>query len=223
MEIERVNDYTLKFFVSYLDIEDRGFDREEIWYNRERGEELFWDILDEAYHKEEFPVEGPLWIQVQAFEKGLEILVTRAQLSKDGTKLELPIAQDKHLDIPVNEDWESILTEKLQDDESDQDSTVEEDELSFLISFNDIEDAISLSHAINDNFIETSLYHFDHSYYMYFSFNQEFTEFEQENDLSLILEYGDETDMTLDYIQEYGKVVIEDQALSTLKHYFNKE
>jgi len=223
MEIERVNDYTLKFFVSYLDIEDRGFDREEIWYNRERGEELFWDILDEAYHKEEFPVEGPLWIQVQAFEKGLEILVTRAQLSKDGTKLELPIAQDKHLDIPMNGSWESVLTEKLQDDSSDQDSTVEEDELLILISFNDIEEVINLSHVIHDHFIETSLYHLNDCYYMYFSFNQESTELEQENDLSLILEYGRETDMTLDYVQEYGKVIIPDHAISTLRQYFNEK
>ncbi len=42
MEIERINEHTVKFYMSYGDIEDRGFDREEIWYNRERSEELFW-------------------------------------------------------------------------------------------------------------------------------------------------------------------------------------
>lgn len=41
MEIERVNDSTIRFFITYKDIEARGFEREEIWYNRERGEELF--------------------------------------------------------------------------------------------------------------------------------------------------------------------------------------
>lgn len=40
MEIERINEHTVKFYISYGDIEDRGFDREEIWYNRERSEEL---------------------------------------------------------------------------------------------------------------------------------------------------------------------------------------
>lgn len=40
MEIERINEHTVKFYMSYGDIEDRGFDREEIWYNRERSEEL---------------------------------------------------------------------------------------------------------------------------------------------------------------------------------------
>ena len=88
MEIERINDDTVKFYISYMDIEERGFDREEIWYSRERSEELFWEMMDEIHQEEEFTIEGPLWIQVQALEKGLEILVTRAQFSKDGQKVD---------------------------------------------------------------------------------------------------------------------------------------
>ena len=41
LDIERINDHTMKFFITYIDIEDRGFNREEIWYDRERSEELF--------------------------------------------------------------------------------------------------------------------------------------------------------------------------------------
>ena len=61
------------------------------------GEELFWEVMDEVHEEEEFAVEGPLWIQVQALDKGLEIVVTKAQLSKDGQKLELPIPEDKKI------------------------------------------------------------------------------------------------------------------------------
>lgn len=68
MEIERINDDTVKFYISYIDIEERGFDREEIWYSRERSEEL-WEMMDEVHQEEEFMIEGPLWIQVQALEK----------------------------------------------------------------------------------------------------------------------------------------------------------
>lgn len=52
MEIERINEHTVKFYMSYGDIEDRGFDREEIWYNRERSEELFWEVMDEVHEEE---------------------------------------------------------------------------------------------------------------------------------------------------------------------------
>ena len=50
MEIERINEHTVKFYISYHDIEERGFDREEIWYNRDRSEELFWEMMDEGLH-----------------------------------------------------------------------------------------------------------------------------------------------------------------------------
>ena len=113
MEIERINENTIKFYISYGDIEDRGFEREEIWYNRERSEQLFWQMMDEVNYKEDFNVEGPLWIQVQAMEKGLEIMVTKAQISKNGEKLELP-TEEGSIDISIDEKMESILEEKFE-------------------------------------------------------------------------------------------------------------
>src|SRR5699024_2133207 len=97
MEIERINENTVKFYISYLDIEDRGFEREEIWYNRERSEQLFWQMMDEINYKEDFSIEGPLWIQVQALEKGLEIIVTKAQTSKHDNHFEFPKQDDDDL------------------------------------------------------------------------------------------------------------------------------
>ena len=94
MEIERINENTIKFYISYIDIEDRGFEREEIWYDRERSEQLFWQMMDEVNYKEDFNVDGPLWIQVQAMDKGLEITVTKAQLYKNGEQLELLTEDD---------------------------------------------------------------------------------------------------------------------------------
>ncbi len=103
MEIERINENTVKFYISYVDMEDRGFQREEIWYNRERGEQLFWQMMEELNYKEDFTVDGPLWIQVQAMDKGLEIVVTKAQISGDGENIEIPAENGKTVDISVDE------------------------------------------------------------------------------------------------------------------------
>src|SRR5690625_1839041 len=102
MEIERINENTVKFYISYVDIESRGFEREEIWYNRERSEQLFWQMMDEVNYKEDFPVEGPLWIQVQALEKGLEIIVTKAQISNDHTLDSLEEVEDL-IDLTISD------------------------------------------------------------------------------------------------------------------------
>ena len=47
MRIERVDETTVKLFITYSDIEARGFSREDLWTNRKRGEEFFWSMMDE--------------------------------------------------------------------------------------------------------------------------------------------------------------------------------
>lgn len=222
MEIERINEYTVKFFISYVDIEQRGFDREEIWYNRERSEELFWEMMDEVHDEEEFSVEGPLWIQVQALDKGLEVLVTKAQLSKDGQKFELPIPGGKMKDLPVDEKIEEILDQHFNPDFSDDD-ILEDGPLEFVLAFRDFEDVISLSSRTGLERLVTKLYYFEGKYCLYVEFPEEEFEEEEEIDdiLSLLLEYGYETELTIHRIQEYGKEIIADNVFAELQKYFS--
>ncbi|ATH95069.1 adapter protein MecA [Bacillus glycinifermentans] len=212
MEIERINEHTVKFYISYGDIEDRGFDREEIWYNRERSEELFWEMMDEVHEEEEFAVEGPLWIQVQALDKGLEIIVTKAQLSKDGQKLELPIPEDKKHD-PAEETLDALLEDFHKEEQT------EEQKLQFVLRFNDFEDVISLS-KVTISGCQTSLYTHENRYYLFVDFN-EMPDKEIENQLSILLEYASESKMTIHMLKEYGTLITADHALDTINKYFS--
>ncbi|MGM0921832.1 MAG: adaptor protein MecA [Bacillota bacterium] len=223
MEIERINEYTVKFYISYLDIEERGFDRDEIWYNRERSEELFWEMMDEVHDEEDFMVEGPLWIQVQALDKGLEVIVTRAQLSKDGQKIELPLSEDKLKELPVDENIESILDQHFNDDlddKSDGSAEEEEQQLQFLIKFNDFEHIIALAQVPVSGFVN-SLYSLDKNYYLYVEFDEQHSDEDIENMLSIILEYGQESRMTIHRVTEYGKEIIANEALDVVKKHFS--
>ena len=222
MEIERINEYTVKFYISYGDIEERGFDREEIWYNRERSEELFWEMMDEVHQEEEFIVEGPLWIQVQALDKGLEVLVTKAHLSKDGQKFELPIPNEKMKDLPVDEKIEELLDQHFNPGHSDDDEFMPSDDpLEFLLVFNDFEDVIQLAHRPGLEDIITRLYHFEGKYYLYTEFPEELLDEDEIDDiLSILLEYGLETQVTIHRIQEYGKEIIAENVFSTIKEHF---
>ena len=47
--------------------------------NRKRGEEFFWSMMDEINEEEDFVVEG-LWIQVHAFEKGVEVTISKSKM-----------------------------------------------------------------------------------------------------------------------------------------------
>ncbi|MBM4764250.1 adaptor protein MecA [Bacillus sp. B15-48] len=225
MEIERINDNTVKFYISYIDIEERGFDREEIWYNRERSEELFWEMMDEVHHEAEFVVEGPLWIQVQALEKGLEVLVTKTQVSKDGQKFELPISDEKLADFPVDEQIEEMLDQnfnpKGQQGMRDTQSSFM-DQLQFLLVFKDLEDLIALSKRTELDVIKTSMYSYEGRYYLLIDFSDFEEEDEEEIDdyLSIFLEYGMESNMTNHRIEEYGNKILDEDVFQTLRKHF---
>jgi adapter protein MecA 1/2 len=222
MEIERINDDTVKFYISYIDIEERGFDREEIWYSRERSEELFWEMMDEVHQEEEFMLEGPLWIQVQALEKGLEVLVTRAQLSKDGQKLELPISEDKLKDLPVDEKIESLLDQHFQARQEESNAFQFEDGiLEFVTKFEDFDDLIALSNRQGLDGLTTKLFAYQNKYYLYMEFSEEEIEEEEIDDiLSILLEYSEESPLTVHVLEEYGKVVMESDVFETVNKYF---
>lgn len=223
MEIERINENTVKFYISYMDIEERGFDRDEIWYNRDRSEELFWEMMDEVHEEEEFMVEGPLWIQVQALDKGLEVIVTKAQVSKDGQKLELPISDDKLKELPVDENIGSLLEHHFNkpDDSKDDQTEDFEQQLQFVLRFNDFENLISLSKYSLLTGMTNHLYSLDQNYYLFIEFNDEVNDEEIENTLSIILEYGQESRVTIHRLEEYGNLIAKDHALNVIKKHFS--
>jgi len=217
MEIERINEHTVKFYISYVDIEERGFDREEIWYNRERGEELFWEMMDEIHQEDDFVPDGPLWIQIQAMDKGLEVIVTKAQLSKDGQKLELPILSDKgdiHVDDKIEEFLDQHFQVKHYDDEKVDDLT----ELEFVLWFRDFEDLVALSKVQDLAEMETKLYSYENKYYLFVKFDEDLFDDDQIDDaLSVLLEYCTESNYTIHRIGEYGTSIIDSDVFNTLR------
>ncbi|MFD2629691.1 adaptor protein MecA [Oceanobacillus kapialis] len=230
MEIERINENTVKFYISYMDIEDRGFEREEIWYNRERSEQLFWQMMDEVNYKEGFNVEGPLWIQVQALEKGLEIIVTNAHMSKNGEE-QLSGEEGGTSDFALNKNIENMLEEKFgktnhADETSHKEEEAEELEaanLWIIVKFNDFEDVIQLSHYFEDfeGSAEETLYHFDNAYYLYLEFSQDsLDENAQEDIISQVFEFGKDSELTIHLLEEYGKTIFAENTFAQVREYF---
>lgn len=217
MEIERINETTIKFYITYHDIERRGFDKEEIWYNRERGEELFFEMMNEVNDDDTFEMNGPLWVQVHALDKGLEVIVTRGQINDGSVKLEIPVGDDKE-DSPVDQSIVDMLDQEFVQDKDNE--LVKDHSLSVVVGFRDFEDLISLSHSFQEE-INNSLHHFEDNYYIFVTLDESFTDEQQDNLLSRMLEFGYESDITIHRMLEYGKTIIEDGALKVLREQFD--
>ena len=92
-----------------------------------------------------------------------------------------------------------ILDDKLDADNENQDAK-EEDESSLWMtaSFRNLEDVIQLSHYFRGDFEEdlvTVLYYYNNKYYLYIELAPELFEY-QEDILSQVLEYSNESDIT---------------------------
>ncbi|MGX9807076.1 adaptor protein MecA [Exiguobacterium acetylicum] len=206
LKIERVNDNTVKFFITYTDIERRGFARDEIWYNRERGEQLFWQMMDEANEKESISFEGPLWIQVQAFEKGLEVTVTIAKNAVDGEQ--------------VDEDELDSLLRSAMSETEDKDTELSQD---VLFETRDFEHIIALSQYANAPVfaeLETALYQKDGLYLLHVHFEDDVNGEAQENVMSLIAEYLQFSEQTIHPVAEYGKQIITSDVFPFIRKHF---
>lgn len=216
MEIERINDNTVKFYLSYIDIEERGFTREEVWYNRDKSEELFWEMMDEINDETEFEVEGPLWIQVHAMNNGIEVTVTRAQAS-DNDESDAHFGMD---DARKNFEPDPSMfanSEQLMNELNDEPVVWTSD----MFVFEEFENLIPLSNIIPPYAVESSLYSFENKFYLYVIYDESKMDDDDKSDFcSLISEYGSLSQVTIHRLNEYGKVIMESDVLDTVKKYF---
>ncbi len=217
MEIERVNENTVKFFLSYVDIEERGFTREEVWYNREKSEELFWDMMDEINDEDDFEAEGPLWIQVHSKTNGIEVTVTRAN-SEDGHLNESPFDQDdpqRVIQLPDDENFQGI------EDAINSAAEKSVKKIPTIFEFKEFENIIQLASRMHGVEAKTSLYSHDDIYYLNLAFDDELTDDKQKADIvSLILEFGEQTTKTIHILEEYGNIVMKSDVFSQIEEYF---
>jgi len=224
LEIERINENTIKLYISYLDIEDRGFDREEIWFDRAKSEQLFWEMMEEIKEKEDFVVEGPLWIQVQALEKGLEIVVTEGKASKK-RRAQLFSKDEDVVSFP--DSIGDLLETHFGPNEEKEEVSIEEDDWYFSIisRFKNFEDVIQLSHyvTLDEDYTEDTLYSYEDKYYLMVKLNMiDLDEEDQENVISQILEFSEEdTTTTIHLLEEYGVKIFEDNSLQEVESYFH--
>lgn len=215
MRIERIDESTIKFFITYQDIEKRGFDKEDLWMNRKRGEEFFWSIMDEVNHEQEedFSMEGPLWIQVHAYDKGIEVVVSKSQDDKPFSTEQTP------MDIN-NNDVEQFLENIAADSEEVTPITKEP----VMVKFDEFEDLIKYTHEVevDETVYEDLLIAHKGSYYyqIFFDYRMDFMDMERIE--AKLLEYSSPAELSSMVVEEYGKVIMSMNVRSKVRKFFKE-
>ncbi|MFC3420135.1 adaptor protein MecA [Salinicoccus hispanicus] len=215
MRIERIDESTIKFFITYQDIEKRGFDKEDLWMNRKRGEEFFWSIMDEVNHEQEedFSMEGPLWIQVHAYDKGIEVVVSKSQDDKPFSTEQTP------MDIN-NNDVEQFL-ENIATDSEDVTPVTKEP---VMVKFDEFEDLIKYTHEVEvdeTGYEDLLIAHKGNYYYqIFFDYRMDFMDMERIE--AKLLEYSSPAELSSMVVEEYGKVIMSMNVRNKVRKFFKE-
>ncbi|VEI04930.1 adaptor protein MecA [Kurthia zopfii] len=215
MDIERINENTIKLVISYKDIEERGFTKDEIWYNRDKGEELFWVMMDEV-NDDQFEINGPLWIQVVAKDVGLELTVTIVTNPTEMLGAGMEDLQAKGNQFSNLFDVEPF-NPNIPDFIEEEDVLVDE----IVFEFKNFDDLIPLAKSAPEDFdLINELFEYEGKYYLYVDLHEIQDVEDQQDIISPILEYADESSKTIHVIREYGKLIMEGDCFRITREYF---
>lgn len=196
MLVERLGNNKVRIFISYEDLEERGIDRDEIWQNGRKVQELFWDMMERAYLEVGFEVMGP--IAVEAFTmptEGVVVIVTQVP------------------SLPEE-------AERSKDESADEQIITVDPYTSFTFVFDDFENVLSAANVLYSSFdLNASLYSYKDRYFLHFA--EEDIQQEKADALWAILhEYGNLSNTSIAVLEEYGKLIIHGNAIETLNQFF---
>lgn len=200
MKIEKLNEDKLKITLSIDDLEERNITLHSFMYNSPESQDLFWELLQEAEKKCGFNVDDSM-IYVEASTSGsgnFTLLVTK-------TNEKAPI---ERISKPKKMTKENFRLKRK--------SVPLKHELA-IYSFNTFDDICAFCNVCDVSVLhENLLYKMNEEYYL----KTDFIPFNTILDYATLSKTPDLLEAKLN---EYGKVIIPDNALQTIATYFNKK
>ncbi|WP_017184941.1 genetic competence negative regulator [Alkalibacillus haloalkaliphilus] len=100
MRLERISVNQFKIFLTYDDLNDRGYSKEDLWNNLPKANQLFQDMLYEASEELEMDLDGMLVVRVHMLQaQGMIIVVTQNEGETDDEYIELKVTMDESKEI----------------------------------------------------------------------------------------------------------------------------
>ncbi|ADU30103.1 genetic competence negative regulator [Evansella cellulosilytica] len=194
MRLERLASDKIKIFLSFDDLYDRGISKDEIWMDVPKVHDLFRDMINEASDELGFDAEGPVIVEVFALpSQGMIVIVTISDEESD-------TFDDSFIELQI---------------------TLDVNNNNLLFRFECIEDVIQLSKELNRIGIAAGkLYHFEDGYILSFD-ERDARPLDVDTFVSMVLEFGDTATVTAYRLEEYGKVIIRNNAMKQLNKYFS--
>ncbi|MGX4687561.1 adaptor protein MecA [Vagococcus sp. JNUCC 83] len=228
MEMERINENTIRVSIGNDDLAERGITFLDLLGNQKQIESFFYSILEEVDVDDQFQGTEAVTFQVLPNHDGLELFISKnasidesAEFSGfDNTEAEgfVDYLRNQMTSSDVNQeiDESSDIGEFNYLDDSIFGATYDT-----VFKADDFESIVELANNVQLLNTLSSLYFFNNQYYLQLTFLlEDSSKGQAQNDVSKIYEYMGLTNITKDVLDEYGELIIDRNALSILKHYF---
>lgn len=197
MRVERLTSDKVRFFLTFDDLHERDIDKEDLWRDIPKVHQLFHDMMEQAYYELGFEVNGPIAVEVFALPtQGMVVIVTRGRNDFQAEYEDSHFADTFELEVMLDES-ENIV-----------------------YAFRDFEDVIQvarrLSHLVP---CDGKLYYYKNLYILYFQ-HMDLSERDFQVLTSTLEEYGEVFPVTEAVLEEYGKQIINEHAITALNNYF---
>ncbi|WP_211745061.1 genetic competence negative regulator [Paenibacillus sp. Marseille-Q4541] len=202
MKIERLSNDKIRIFLTFDDLSERGIQKEDMWQEEPKVHELFTEMMDQAYSELGFDATGPLAVEVFALPaQGMVVIVTRGKYDR--------------------ERYGSTHEDDIADEIYEMEVTLEQSD-SVMYAFKDFEVLIEAAHMLKAKVTEAGrLYHYQNKWFLHLEPDEVDTE-QHGALIALLAEFGEGSSVTTAVLGEYGKLVMEENAVGTICEHFKR-
>ncbi len=193
MRIERLSQSEFAIFLTFEDLVERGFTKDDLWHDASDVRTLFSDMVQEASSELGIELEGVLLVQVHLMQaQGMHIVVTQKNESTN---------------------WdEDFIEMKVTLDESKE----------LIFSFAQFEHLIQLAPYLSLKDInDGTVFYMDDRYYMMLT-EQVIQGADLENIIAMMSEFASPSIVTSHRLYEYGRMIYQTDAVKQIMDVFFK-
>ncbi|RAL22654.1 genetic competence negative regulator [Thermoflavimicrobium daqui] len=192
MRVERLGGDKIRFFLTLDDLSDRGIEKEDMWRDIPKVQELFSEMMEHAYEELGFEIAGPVAVEVHDLPtQGMIVVVTRGRTFRTDED-----------DFESEETYELEVYPMLETEH-------------IVFRFADLENLIQAAMRMN-SLIEQGgqVYNYNHTYYLVFGKDLQTDRFDAV--MALLSEFGEISTVTHAVLEEYGKVIWANNAIEEI-------
>jgi adapter protein MecA 1/2 len=249
MEMERLNDDTIRVVVTNDDLAERSISVIDLLGNQEEIERFFYSILEEVDTEHDFENNEAVTFQVLPNRNGLELFISKNMGDNQMMEGVMNSMFGNRDASETNDDVSDALLEQLLDNDGEakskdarrttvnngkQDKRRADDLVDqvrdyardkagnrqVILKFKDFESVIQFAKMVQQEVGGSALIEYNKAYYLELSFGEAMSQAGIQDMTSIAREFGELTPVAAEVLAEHGRVIFAEEALTQVLNFF---